>query len=284
MPGRTAESGGGYRFGFNGMEHETEIYGEGNAYNFGARIYDSRIGKWLSVDPLQKKYSYLSTYNFVANNPILFIDPDGQKIVINEPIGSDNYIKLDNALKIFQKTHPLVYKRLDDSPINVNYSMGRLNKSNVYEAGYTESFDQGHARVSYEADASIKFNDGRLETWTTTEERNAQKEKGETVDYFKKVDPSEVEGKMLIIGDIDIVIDDEVIADKKERASVVGHESGHADDYMTNKARNYMWDHINDDPHYKGNPNGEYAKKVGDEVSAGYSKAKKQIKAENNEP
>jgi RHS repeat-associated protein len=70
-----------YRFHFNGKETDNEVYGEGNALDFGARTYDSRLGRWLSVDPLAAKYSDLSPYNFAGNCPILFIDIDGQKFV-----------------------------------------------------------------------------------------------------------------------------------------------------------------------------------------------------------
>jgi RHS repeat-associated protein len=73
----------GYRFSFNGKEKDNETYGEGNAYDFGARIYDPRLGRWLSLDPLQAKYPSLSPYNYCADNPIYFIDPDGKKILIN---------------------------------------------------------------------------------------------------------------------------------------------------------------------------------------------------------
>ncbi|MBI1307407.1 MAG: hypothetical protein GC181_12455 [Bacteroidetes bacterium] len=72
---------GGYRFGFNGMEKDDEVNGYGNSLDFGARIYDSRLGRWLSRDPLQKKYASLSPYNFVSNKPINFIDPNGMEIV-----------------------------------------------------------------------------------------------------------------------------------------------------------------------------------------------------------
>lgn len=48
------------------------------AYDFGARIYDSRLGRWLSTDPLQAKYPSLSPYNFVNNRPIMYVDFDGR--------------------------------------------------------------------------------------------------------------------------------------------------------------------------------------------------------------
>jgi len=66
---------GVYRYGFNGMEGDDEIKGQGNSYDFGARMYDARIGRWLSLDPLASKYPFLSDYNFVANSPLQFIDP-----------------------------------------------------------------------------------------------------------------------------------------------------------------------------------------------------------------
>ncbi|MCC5944071.1 MAG: hypothetical protein JJT94_04000, partial [Bernardetiaceae bacterium] len=44
----------GYRFGFNGMENDKDL--NDGAIDFGARIYDSRIGRWLSVDPLTNVY------------------------------------------------------------------------------------------------------------------------------------------------------------------------------------------------------------------------------------
>ncbi|MET0391615.1 MAG: choice-of-anchor L domain-containing protein [Chitinophagaceae bacterium] len=50
MPGRTlGNTSNGYRYGFNGKEHEEDIANGG--YDFGARLYNSRTGRWLAVDP-----------------------------------------------------------------------------------------------------------------------------------------------------------------------------------------------------------------------------------------
>src|SRR5690554_242651 len=69
---------GAYRYGFNSMEKDDNIKGEGNSYNFGARIYDPRVGRWLSRDPLEAKYTSWSPYHFGYNNPIITIDPNGE--------------------------------------------------------------------------------------------------------------------------------------------------------------------------------------------------------------
>jgi RHS repeat-associated protein len=66
-----------YRYGFNGMEKDNELNGTGNSYDFGARIYDSRLGRWLSVDPLFQSFPWYTPYQFAGNMPIWAIDLDG---------------------------------------------------------------------------------------------------------------------------------------------------------------------------------------------------------------
>lgn len=50
MPSRQSSSNF-YRYGFNGKENDNEVKGTGNSVDFGARIYDPRIGRWLTTDP-----------------------------------------------------------------------------------------------------------------------------------------------------------------------------------------------------------------------------------------
>ncbi|MCS6955497.1 MAG: RHS repeat-associated core domain-containing protein [Chitinophagales bacterium] len=80
MPGRTFNSAS-YRWGFNGMEKDDEVKGNGNSYDFGARLYDSRLGRWWRVDPLFKKYSLISPYVLCLDNPLIFRDTDGRLIL-----------------------------------------------------------------------------------------------------------------------------------------------------------------------------------------------------------
>jgi len=44
----------------------------------GARIYDSDLGRFLSLDPAAMEYPTFSDYVYVLDNPIIFIDPDGK--------------------------------------------------------------------------------------------------------------------------------------------------------------------------------------------------------------
>lgn len=83
-----------YRYGFNGQEKLNETYGNGNAYDFGARIYDSRLGKWLSTDPLQQKYPDISPYSYCANSPVMLLELEGKtfRIAIKTVDGKDSYV------------------------------------------------------------------------------------------------------------------------------------------------------------------------------------------------
>ena len=62
MPGRRFSAGTSYRYGFNGKENDNDVKGEGNQQDYGMRIYDPRVGRFLSIDPLQTKYPELTPY------------------------------------------------------------------------------------------------------------------------------------------------------------------------------------------------------------------------------
>ena len=96
MPHRSYASTANYRFGFNGMENDNEPKGLGNEQDYQSRIYDPRIGRWFSLDPLQKKYPNESNYGFVSNNPLFYTDLDGKEKVI-----TINLIQKDGTKLVF---------------------------------------------------------------------------------------------------------------------------------------------------------------------------------------
>ncbi|OQP43609.1 hypothetical protein A4H97_33835 [Niastella yeongjuensis] len=79
QPGRSylSPNGDKYRYGFNGKENDNEVKGDGNQQDYGMRVYDPRLGKFLSVDPLTTKFPELTPYQFASNSPIVAIDLDG---------------------------------------------------------------------------------------------------------------------------------------------------------------------------------------------------------------
>ncbi len=75
IPGRQYSSTNGYRYGFNGKEKDNK---DGVVqYDYGFRIYDPRLVRFKSVDPLSGSYPYFTPYQFASNNPIANIDLDG---------------------------------------------------------------------------------------------------------------------------------------------------------------------------------------------------------------
>ncbi len=105
MPGRTFSSPS-YRYGFNGKEKDNETTVDGGDYDFGARIYDSRLGRWLSIDPIFQ--AHFSPYVAFNNSPIYFLDPDGKYSIGDKTNSKASFLKVFAMWEVAANEHLIV--------------------------------------------------------------------------------------------------------------------------------------------------------------------------------
>ncbi len=90
-------------FLFSGKERDVET---GLLY-VSQRYQDEKYGIWYSVDQMAEKYPNISSYVYCANNPVIFVDPDGRKIIFAKDAGILFKLKISFSIivnYIFSKT------------------------------------------------------------------------------------------------------------------------------------------------------------------------------------
>ncbi|MEL6864455.1 MAG: polymorphic toxin-type HINT domain-containing protein, partial [Bacteroidota bacterium] len=110
MPGHEQASSPRYRLGYQGQELDAKV----GLYAFQLRMYDPRLGKWLSPDPYDQHWS---PYLAMSNNPISFIDPDG---------GYDEPFEIQARIASYIRRGEL--DRLEDYLWRLNQFSGGSNK------------------------------------------------------------------------------------------------------------------------------------------------------------
>lgn len=142
MPGRSF-SGGGYRFGFNGQEQDCQTYGAGNTFDFGARVYDSRLGRFLSVDPLLNVKAGSNLFSFGGNSPLKNIDLDGLieiEIVRRVYNTSGKLLRVERSTTTVITCEDIEGITRDKVTVNVNFvetPYETIHKSIAYEEKYS---------------------------------------------------------------------------------------------------------------------------------------------------
>ncbi|MCK6612177.1 MAG: hypothetical protein L6Q78_14195 [Bacteroidia bacterium] len=99
------------RFGFNGKELDQEgMGGGGSTYDYGFRVYNPNLGKFLSVDPLTRFFPFYSSYQYAGNKPIVAVDLDGLEDVwyqyIEQP--DHSFLLVSTELEVNEATRTLL--------------------------------------------------------------------------------------------------------------------------------------------------------------------------------
>ncbi|MFO0449474.1 MAG: RHS repeat-associated core domain-containing protein [Pseudomonadota bacterium] len=65
------------RYGFNGKEIDNEVIENEQWQDYGLRLYNVRLCRFPSIDPLAFEFPWYTPFQFAGNCPIKFIDLDG---------------------------------------------------------------------------------------------------------------------------------------------------------------------------------------------------------------
>ena len=140
MPGRKYNSAE-YRYGFNGKEKdESGEFGNLTNYDYGFRIYNPAIGRFLSVDPLTAQYPALTAYQFASNTPIMGNDLDGLEVNYvffgddggKTVIGTENYFTIEttpSGLDNFKGVTTPIVNGYGVIEVNANEGFNRILES-----------------------------------------------------------------------------------------------------------------------------------------------------------
>lgn len=117
-----------YRFGFNGMEKDNEPKGLGNSLDFNFRMYDSRLGRFMSIDPLAKHFPWNSTYAFAENDVIRAKDLEGlERLIVTGANAELRTAKLTikKDIEIIRtQSLPKEYSKIDPEKVKRNFERG----------------------------------------------------------------------------------------------------------------------------------------------------------------
>lgn len=119
--------------------------GSGNQYDYGFRIYNPRLGRFLSVDPLTKSFPMLTPYQFASNRPIDGIDLDGlewKKIETYNPQTGVTNIHFQVKLTVVNDSK--VFKDIENLKLEIQGQFSNAFEGRVSKDGkttYSSSID-----------------------------------------------------------------------------------------------------------------------------------------------
>ena len=133
-----------YKYKFQNKEWQDEL--SLNLYDFGGRLYDPAIGRWMNIDPKSETSRRFSPYVYALNNPVYFIDPDGMQ--------ADDWINYTGKNGKQQIIYDSSVKTVAEAA-----AKGYTNVKQVFEAGIGKSEKTGEV-VNFQKDGTYSVNGG----------------------------------------------------------------------------------------------------------------------------
>ncbi len=117
-----------YRYGFNGMEKDDEVKGQGNSYTALNWMYDPRTGR--RNEPDKKRKVWESSYATLGNNPIGNVDPKGDEWYWNRETGASIYRNSTSPFYISDEGD--IMRNVGSEYTSINYTSGCIVEVDYY--------------------------------------------------------------------------------------------------------------------------------------------------------
>jgi RHS repeat-associated protein len=131
------------KYKYNGKELQNKEFADGTGleeYDYGARFYDQQIGRFNVQDRFAERYQTFSTYQYAANNPMKYVDVNGDSLWINFSITTTG----DDGKKV-TSSYRLYYQADEDG----TYDFYNPKTGKVYDGPRNDFLDNVKVSLAY---------------------------------------------------------------------------------------------------------------------------------------